>query len=378
MPDKDNNSGIERVQAKRLKSLGDDAFNQGKYLEAIDFYDKATDLDPNYLAAWNNMGYAYHKLGQKDDANWCKETINEIKANIEKQKEFDPTRKRQNFGMAKSDEDLGTVREFNFKSIVTVIGGIFLFIVILAVIASFVFGMIGTPNVKTSGITTVTPGDILKMKTNDAIFIQITEISENQVGEEYTYRYLEKNEQGQWVIKKNQATGVYGLHSPQAIRENCIVVDHIPLSRSLPVQSIPLPTTVKITQTVNKPTTAVQDPDTEFLKQYYKSQMNIENALDRLNGQNYSSLITTAERDYYLLLGMPVTNSLYSVKSYYLGSLQDFATAGRLFEQGNKEIQSGSGLTGSTLLHQAGSYLNSAVYKKGYSEAYLQEYKSNN
>lgn len=106
--------------------------------------------------------------------------------------------------------------------------------------------------------------------------------------------------------------------------------------------------------------------------------MNIENALDRLNGQNYSSLITTAERDYYLLLGMPVTNSLYSVKSYYLGSLQDFATAGRLFEQGNKEIQSGSGLTGSTLLHQAGSYLNSAVYKKGYSEAYLQEYKSNN
>jgi hypothetical protein len=216
------------------------------------------------------------------------------------------------------------------------------------------------------------------MKTNDAIYIQITEISKNKDGETYTYRYLEKNEQGQWVIKKNQATGVYGLHSPQAIRENCIIVDHILLSRPLPVQSNQLPITAKITQTVNKPTTAVQDPDTEFLTQYYKSQMNIENALDGLNGRDYSTLITTAETDYYLLLDKPVTNSLYNVKSYYLDSLQDFAAAGRLFEQGNKEIQGGNGLTGSTLLQQAGSYLNSAVYKKGYSEAYLQEYKANN
>jgi len=106
--------------------------------------------------------------------------------------------------------------------------------------------------------------------------------------------------------------------------------------------------------------------------------MNIENALDGLNGRDYSTLITTAETDYYLLLDKPVTNSLYNVKSYYLDSLQDFAAAGRLFEQGNKEIQGGNGLTGSTLLQQAGSYLNSAVYKKGYSEAYLQEYKANN
>ena len=36
--------------------------------KAIDFFEKATKVDPNYSDAYNNLGFAYEKLGRFDAA----------------------------------------------------------------------------------------------------------------------------------------------------------------------------------------------------------------------------------------------------------------------------------------------------------------------
>jgi tetratricopeptide (TPR) repeat protein len=43
-------------------------FDLGKYDEAIEAWDEAIWLDPNYEKAWNNKGNAFAALGKYDDA----------------------------------------------------------------------------------------------------------------------------------------------------------------------------------------------------------------------------------------------------------------------------------------------------------------------
>ena len=45
--------------------------NLGKYDEAIECYDRAIAIDPNYADAWNNKGVSLRKIGQQKDADRC-------------------------------------------------------------------------------------------------------------------------------------------------------------------------------------------------------------------------------------------------------------------------------------------------------------------
>ena len=42
--------------------------NLGKYQEAIEWYDKALKIDPNYVDALNNKGIALNNLGKYQEA----------------------------------------------------------------------------------------------------------------------------------------------------------------------------------------------------------------------------------------------------------------------------------------------------------------------
>ncbi len=69
------------IKAISLKSKGDDYFQTGNYQDAIKFYLEAIKNDPQYLQAWNNLGFSYSKLGKTEEANQIKNKINEIKKN---------------------------------------------------------------------------------------------------------------------------------------------------------------------------------------------------------------------------------------------------------------------------------------------------------
>jgi len=45
--------------------------NLGKYDEAIECHDRAIKIDPNYADAWNNKGVSLRKIGQQKDADRC-------------------------------------------------------------------------------------------------------------------------------------------------------------------------------------------------------------------------------------------------------------------------------------------------------------------
>jgi len=45
--------------------------NLGKHKGAIECYDRAIKIDPNYKEAWNGKGVSLRKLGQQKDADRC-------------------------------------------------------------------------------------------------------------------------------------------------------------------------------------------------------------------------------------------------------------------------------------------------------------------
>ena len=45
--------------------------NLGKHKDAIECYDRAIMIDPNYADAWNNKGVSLRKIGQQKDADRC-------------------------------------------------------------------------------------------------------------------------------------------------------------------------------------------------------------------------------------------------------------------------------------------------------------------
>jgi tetratricopeptide (TPR) repeat protein len=46
-------------------------FKLGKHNEAIESYDRAVKIDPNYVLGWINKGNVLAKLGRQKDANRC-------------------------------------------------------------------------------------------------------------------------------------------------------------------------------------------------------------------------------------------------------------------------------------------------------------------
>jgi hypothetical protein len=62
------------------KKTGDEYIKQEKFEEAIKSYKESLEIDPNYVKVWNNLGYAYSKLGRFDEAKKCREKINALTA----------------------------------------------------------------------------------------------------------------------------------------------------------------------------------------------------------------------------------------------------------------------------------------------------------
>lgn len=61
------------------KESGQDLLRRGQFEEAIQCFTKAIELDPDYINAWNLLGYTYLKLGRIEDANKCEIIRKEIK-----------------------------------------------------------------------------------------------------------------------------------------------------------------------------------------------------------------------------------------------------------------------------------------------------------
>ncbi|AEF95692.1 tetratricopeptide repeat protein [Methanotorris igneus] len=61
---------------------GWDLQDSGKYLEAIECYDKALEIEPDFVEAWNNKGLALYELGRYSEAIKCYDKALEIDPNF--------------------------------------------------------------------------------------------------------------------------------------------------------------------------------------------------------------------------------------------------------------------------------------------------------
>jgi len=62
---------MEDPKVNSILDEGNRLFLQGKFREAIIYYDKILDENPNHLSSLNNKGYALSKLKDYDNAMKC-------------------------------------------------------------------------------------------------------------------------------------------------------------------------------------------------------------------------------------------------------------------------------------------------------------------
>ena len=53
-------------------------YEQGKYEDALECYDRAIELDPDFADAWNIRGLVLHYLGREEEAQKCFEEAEKI------------------------------------------------------------------------------------------------------------------------------------------------------------------------------------------------------------------------------------------------------------------------------------------------------------
>lgn len=66
-------------EANTWKLQGNINYKQGNYKEALFFYDKGLEADPENTDIWNNKGMALVKLGRIDEARKCQKEIQRLK-----------------------------------------------------------------------------------------------------------------------------------------------------------------------------------------------------------------------------------------------------------------------------------------------------------
>ncbi|OPX70936.1 MAG: Tetratricopeptide repeat protein [Methanoregulaceae archaeon PtaB.Bin009] len=96
------------------KKLGDENFKKEKFDDAIKCYKEAIEINPNFSAAWNNLGYTYIKLGRLDEAKKCKDvikTINERPSNILNDNKIKPSFSTQQSNVIPVTEDTSTITQ---------------------------------------------------------------------------------------------------------------------------------------------------------------------------------------------------------------------------------------------------------------------------
>jgi hypothetical protein len=71
---------LVNLSAEDYFRLGNKLLLAGKFQEAIEEYQKALEIDPNFYQAWNKMGDAYNALGNSEKALECYEKSLEIKS----------------------------------------------------------------------------------------------------------------------------------------------------------------------------------------------------------------------------------------------------------------------------------------------------------
>jgi Flp pilus assembly protein TadD len=70
-----------RDDAKAQLDLGITVARIGLWKEAAYRWERATEIDPTYSAAWNNLGIGYEQLGRFDDARRSYEKALEVEPN---------------------------------------------------------------------------------------------------------------------------------------------------------------------------------------------------------------------------------------------------------------------------------------------------------
>lgn len=56
---------------EELNEIGKTLIDEGKYEEAIECFDKALELDPTYIRAYNNKGCVFEALNKHEEAIEC-------------------------------------------------------------------------------------------------------------------------------------------------------------------------------------------------------------------------------------------------------------------------------------------------------------------
>jgi len=70
-----------RSDARAQLEFGIEIAEKGLWKEAAYRWEKATEIDPSYGAAWNNLGIGYEQLGRFDDARKAYEKAMEVDPN---------------------------------------------------------------------------------------------------------------------------------------------------------------------------------------------------------------------------------------------------------------------------------------------------------
>jgi TM2 domain-containing membrane protein YozV len=74
--DPPESSDQKQKNAEELKQTGNQFFIRHDYEKAIEFYDRAIRIDPDYLDAWHNKRLALVKLGRNEEAGQCSVPVN--------------------------------------------------------------------------------------------------------------------------------------------------------------------------------------------------------------------------------------------------------------------------------------------------------------
>lgn len=70
---------MKTKQALEYKNQGNNYFKDGDYENALQYYGKAVEIDPDYRDAWNNIYLTLLKLDRIDEANKCREILEKLK-----------------------------------------------------------------------------------------------------------------------------------------------------------------------------------------------------------------------------------------------------------------------------------------------------------